>query len=154
MKWNQTVTPGRALLLLLSRFSRVRLCVTPETAAHQAPLSLGFSRQGYWSGLPLPSPPLALGNRKSTFCLYRFAYSKHLIWMSSYNMLFFLTGFFPPLSIMFSRFIYIVAGISASFFCCWQIIPFIDIPHFIYASVDGDLSEKIMWIENSNLAHV
>ena len=33
------------LLLLLSRFSRVRLCVTPQTAAHQAPLSLGFSRQ-------------------------------------------------------------------------------------------------------------
>ena len=44
------------LLLLLSRFSRVRLCATPETAAHQAPLSLGFSRQEHWSGLPLPSP--------------------------------------------------------------------------------------------------
>ena len=39
------------LLLLLSRFSHVRLCATPETAAHQAPLSLGFSRQVYWSGL-------------------------------------------------------------------------------------------------------
>ena len=44
------------LLLLLSHFSRVRLCVTPETAAHQAPLSLGFSRQEHWSGLPFPSP--------------------------------------------------------------------------------------------------
>ena len=33
------------LLLLLSHFSHVRLCVTPETAAHQAPPSLGFSRQ-------------------------------------------------------------------------------------------------------------
>ena len=44
------------LLLLLSRFSRVRLCATPETAAHQAPPSLGFSRQEYWSGVPLPSP--------------------------------------------------------------------------------------------------
>ena len=43
------------LLLLLSHFSRVRLCVTPETAAHQAPLSLGFSRQEHWSGLPFPS---------------------------------------------------------------------------------------------------
>ena len=40
----------------LSRFSRVRLCVTPEMAAHQAPLSLGFSRQEHWSGLPFPSP--------------------------------------------------------------------------------------------------
>ena len=44
------------LLLLLSRFSRVRLCVTPEMAAHQAPLSLGFSRQEHWSGLPFSSP--------------------------------------------------------------------------------------------------
>ena len=46
----------RLLLLLLSRFSRVRLCATLETAALQAPLSLGFSRQEYWSGLPFPSP--------------------------------------------------------------------------------------------------
>ena len=44
------------LLLLLSRFSHVRLCATPEMAAHQAPPSLGFSRQEHWSGLPLPSP--------------------------------------------------------------------------------------------------
>ena len=44
------------LLLLLSRFSRVQLCATPETVAHQAPLSLGFSRQEHWSGLPFPSP--------------------------------------------------------------------------------------------------
>ena len=46
---------GVLLLLLLSRFSHVRLSVTPETAAHQAPLSLGFSRQEHWSGLPFPS---------------------------------------------------------------------------------------------------
>ena len=39
------------LLLLLSRFSRVRLCATPEMAAHQAPPSLGFSRQEHWSGI-------------------------------------------------------------------------------------------------------
>ena len=44
------------LLLLLSRFSRVRLCATPKTAAHQAPLSLGVSRQEHWSGPPFPSP--------------------------------------------------------------------------------------------------
>ena len=44
------------LLLLLSCFSRVWLCATPYTAAHQAPPSLGFSRQEYWSGLPFPSP--------------------------------------------------------------------------------------------------
>ena len=97
------------LLLLLSRFSRVRLCdptdgsppgspfpgtlqartlewvaisfsnawkwkvkvkslssvwllATPWTAAHQASLSMGFSRQEYWSGVPLPSPCLFLGS--------------------------------------------------------------------------------------------
>ena len=44
------------LLLLLSRFSHVWLCATPQTAAHQAPLPLGFSRQKHWSGLPFPSP--------------------------------------------------------------------------------------------------
>ena len=43
-------------LLLLSRFSSVGLCATPQTAAHQALLSLGFSRQERWSGLPFPSP--------------------------------------------------------------------------------------------------
>ena len=43
-------------MLLLSRFSRVQLCATPQTAAHQAPSSLGFSRQEHWSGLPFPSP--------------------------------------------------------------------------------------------------
>ena len=36
--------------------SRVRPFVTPWTAAHQASLSMGFSRQEYWSGVPLPSP--------------------------------------------------------------------------------------------------
>ena len=44
------------LLLLLSRFSGVQLCATPQTAAHQAPPSLGFSRQEHWSWLPFPSP--------------------------------------------------------------------------------------------------
>ena len=44
------------VLLLLRRFSRVWLCATPQTAAHQAPLSLGFSKQEHWSGLPFPSP--------------------------------------------------------------------------------------------------
>ena len=36
--------------------SRVRLLATPWTAAYQDPLSMGFSRQEYWSGVPLPSP--------------------------------------------------------------------------------------------------
>ena len=44
--------------------SRVQLLVTPWTAAHQAPPSMGFSRQEYWSGVPLPSPIFT-----STICL-------------------------------------------------------------------------------------
>ena len=41
---------------VLSHFSRVQLFVTLWTVAHQAPLSMGFSRQEYWSGLPCPPP--------------------------------------------------------------------------------------------------
>ena len=40
---------------VLSHFSRVRLFATPWTVARQAPLSMGFSRQEYWNGLPFPS---------------------------------------------------------------------------------------------------
>ena len=50
-KWKVKVKP----------LSRVRLLATPWTAAHQAPLSMGFSRHEYWSGVPLPSPDLHLG---------------------------------------------------------------------------------------------
>ena len=45
-KWKNTV----------KSLSRVRLLATPWTAAHQAPPSMGFSRQEYWSGVPSPSP--------------------------------------------------------------------------------------------------
>ena len=48
------------LLLLLSHFSHVQLCATPQTAAHQAPPSLGFSKQEHWSGLTFPSPRIQL----------------------------------------------------------------------------------------------
>ena len=40
----------------MKSFSRVRLFATLWTVAHQASLSMGFSRQEYWSGLPFPSP--------------------------------------------------------------------------------------------------
>ena len=41
---------------MLSLFSRVQLFATPWTVAHQTPLSMEFSRQEYWSGLPCPAP--------------------------------------------------------------------------------------------------
>ena len=40
----------------MNSLSRVQLFATPWTAAYQAPPSMGFSRQEYWSGVPLPSP--------------------------------------------------------------------------------------------------
>ena len=42
--------------LKVKLLSRVQLFATPWTVAYQAPLSMGFSRQEYWSGLPFPSP--------------------------------------------------------------------------------------------------
>ena len=59
------------------KWSHARLSATPWTAAHQAPLSMEFSRQEYWSGVPLPSPmlPLTIANikwrenwRKTEYC--------------------------------------------------------------------------------------
>ena len=47
-------------------FSHVQLLATPWTVAYQAPPSIGFSRQEYWSGLPLPSPRVSIGPGNST----------------------------------------------------------------------------------------
>ena len=65
-QWKQAVT---LLLLLLSRFSRVQLFATPWTAAYQAPLSMGFSRQEYWSGVPLPSLAVTLNSSEKNWGL-------------------------------------------------------------------------------------
>ena len=50
--------PGKAKyhIVKVKLLSRVQLCMTPGQEAHQAPPSLGFSRQEPWSGLPFPSP--------------------------------------------------------------------------------------------------
>ena len=58
------------LLLLLRCFRCVRLCATPLTAAHQAPLPLGFCRQEYWSGFPFPSPNLRLDTAKAEIVVF------------------------------------------------------------------------------------
>ena len=65
--WSFSLT-FKKKLLLLSRFSHVRLCATLETAAHQAPPSLGFSRQEHWSGLPFPSPMLESESEVAQLC--------------------------------------------------------------------------------------
>ena len=48
--------PKVCFVLVLNRFSHVLLFVSPQTLARQVSLSMGFSRQDYWSGLPFPSP--------------------------------------------------------------------------------------------------
>ena len=51
-------SPDKIVKVKVKSLSRVRPSATPWTAAHQAPPSMGFSRQEYWSGVPLPSPIL------------------------------------------------------------------------------------------------
>ena len=60
--------------------SHVQLLATPWTAAHQAPPSMGFSRQEYWTGVPLPSP-----NMLSRLVISFLPRSKHLLilWLQS-----------------------------------------------------------------------
>ena len=54
MKLEHFLTPYTKVKV--KSFNRVRLFATPWTVAYQASPSVGFSRQGYWSGLPFPSP--------------------------------------------------------------------------------------------------
>ena len=65
--------------------SRVRLFETPWTVVPQTPLSMGFSRQEYWSGLPLPSPDSSLEHSFSalallTFCTRQFWSALMSLW--------------------------------------------------------------------------
>ena len=53
---NKMETPVNFISPYTHHFSHVRLFVTLWTASHHAPLSMGFTRQHYWSGLPHPSP--------------------------------------------------------------------------------------------------
>ena len=63
-------------VLMLSRSSCVQLFVTPWTLACQAPLSMGFSRQEYWSGLPCP-PPRHLPNPDLLHCRWILSHLIH-----------------------------------------------------------------------------
>ena len=62
--------------------SRVRLFETPWTAAHQAPPSMGFSRQEYWSGVPSPSPWSFIDAQKYACRLH------NLLWTGTYHWLY------------------------------------------------------------------
>ena len=89
--------------LKVKSLSRVRLFATPWTAAYQAPLSMGFSRQESWSGVPLPSPTIDHGPHHSCstvepLCRAGRAHtdSQHVsggeLWWSRYLGCFWLTG--------------------------------------------------------------
>ena len=82
---------------MLSHFSRVRLFATPWTVNHQAPLSTGFSRQGYWSGWLCPPPgdlpnprieptsllsPALAGGSFTTSATWLAAYNPQILWFS------------------------------------------------------------------------
>ena len=56
--------------------SRIWLFVTPWTVAHQTPLSMGFSRQDYWSGLPFPSPISGMARSK---CMHLNFWYRHIL---------------------------------------------------------------------------
>ena len=77
--------------------SRVQLLATPWTAAYQAPLSMGFSRQEYWSGVPLPSPFTTVSQFAQT----------HIQWchptVSSCHPLLLLPSNFPSIRVFSSK---------------------------------------------------
>ena len=70
---------SRVHVCVLSLFSCVRLFVSPWTVAHQAPLSVGFSRQEYWSGLP-DSPPGDLPIQKSNPHLLQLLHCRQILY--------------------------------------------------------------------------
>ena len=79
IKGHLTLNTQLLLLLLLSRFSRVQLCATPQMAAHQAPPSLGFSRQEHWSGVPFPSPMHESGKGKWSHSVVSYSLRPHAL---------------------------------------------------------------------------
>ena len=102
--------------------SRVQLLVTPWTAAYQAPLSMGFARQDYWSGLPLPSPLIVLSSNLKEIITFpgKYIQSMEARWEirvykpeahgSLCCFLFFMTGLSSSLQISFLSFWRLLPG--------------------------------------------
>ena len=121
------------MLLLLSRFSHVRLCVTQWTAAHQGPLSLGFSRQEHWSGLPFPSPMHESESEVTQSCLILSDPMDCSLPGSSIHGIFQARAL-EWVAIAFSSPDYADVNLSYSFSCCME--PHcVDVNHIFYAWV-------------------
>ena len=105
--------------------SRVRLLATPWTAAYQAPPSMGFSRQEYWSGLPLPSPfdPLNFlllwGIVSFIFWIFEILYHGNILtwWI-----------ILSPIDMTISFFLYyfVICWIKLIIFECWSVIALLE----------------------------
>ena len=67
----------------MKSLSHVRLLATPWTAAYQAPPSMGFSRQEYWSGVPLPSPLFMLVAPESISAAQIFAFKLDFLYTAT-----------------------------------------------------------------------
>jgi len=102
--------------------SRVRLFATPQTAAHQAPLSMGFSRQEYWSGVPLPSP--------CTYILHVYIYVYIYIYM--YICIYIYMYFTPHIFCMYIYVTFIFTCIYMFTFIFTCIYMYIYILHIFY----------------------
>ena len=95
--------------------SRVRLFVIPRTTAHQAPPSMGFPRQEYWSGMPLPSPwsITDLQHCASSWCpTWWFCGSVHFIMLSACKGITWSLAVFPTLTFH-----------PHDLFCSWKFVP-------------------------------
>ena len=97
--------------------SRVWLLATPWTAAHQAPPSMGFSRQEYWSGVPLPSPLFPLGLAKWISVKWcPIVISVHISWLSGLPGSLYFQGYSVPLSWESNLlFLFVVVGVFIFF---------------------------------------
>ena len=76
--------PNSLSAAVTAALSRVRLLVTPWTAVHQAPPSMGYSGEEYWRGVPLPSPSLPLSHLESPNITHSVLFSFNFIFTLFY----------------------------------------------------------------------
>ena len=96
----------------MKSLSRVQLLATPWTAAYQAPPSMGFSKQEYWSGVPLPSP---CSDMDTTFCHKCLKNTQNWCLLNTKNASSILANFITQLFIYFCVFLSDKSKISVNF---------------------------------------
>lgn len=101
---------------------------SPPLSSHALPSP--FKQPLPW---PTTTPPHAPGNHESAFCLYGFVYSRYFIWMGSYNMLPFLSGFFTQHVFC----VHPVGTFIKYFIPCYGWIIFYCISHFAYSFISS-----------------